>query len=250
MSRNSTRRVLVTLAVALALALIPVGVLAAGGAFTDDDTSIFETDIEWLAGAGVTKGCNPPANDRFCPEDNVSRGQMSAFMRRFAQYLGAEDGQVSRADEADSATNAANADQLAGQDATAFDTFIVADAEGNPEFLPYVTLPKDADANLAEVAFTAPAAGAMTITGTVNFQHESAVENYVEPLFNSASFTGSVALSPGAHSLTLCGRDLGGGDDIGVISAAITGVVSPSDNSVIGATETSVILGEVNADSR
>jgi hypothetical protein len=50
--------------------------------FVDDDSSIFESSIEKLAAAGITKGCNPPTNDRFCPDDNVTRGQMAAFMRR------------------------------------------------------------------------------------------------------------------------------------------------------------------------
>ncbi len=55
---------------------------AGGNSFTDDDGSIFEADIEKLAFAGVTKGCNPPANTKFCPADNVTRGQMAAFLTR------------------------------------------------------------------------------------------------------------------------------------------------------------------------
>lgn len=50
--------------------------------FVDDDGSVFEDDIERLAGAGITQGCNPPENDRFCPDDYVTRGQMAAFMHR------------------------------------------------------------------------------------------------------------------------------------------------------------------------
>jgi hypothetical protein len=52
------------------------------GSFADDDTSVFEADIEELAASGVTKGCNPPLNDRFCPTDPVTRGQMAAFLHR------------------------------------------------------------------------------------------------------------------------------------------------------------------------
>ncbi len=48
--------------------------------FTDDDGSIFEADIEKLAFEGVTKGCNPPANSKFCPDNAVTRGQMAAFL--------------------------------------------------------------------------------------------------------------------------------------------------------------------------
>ena len=54
--------------------------------FVDDNDSIFETDIEKLAYAGITQGCNPPANDRFCPDQAVTRGQMAAFLRRGFQY--------------------------------------------------------------------------------------------------------------------------------------------------------------------
>jgi hypothetical protein len=50
--------------------------------FVDDNNSGFETDIEKLATAGITKGCNPPVNDRFCPTDAVTRGQMAAFLSR------------------------------------------------------------------------------------------------------------------------------------------------------------------------
>ena len=53
-----------------------------GDPFTDDDTSVFEADIEALAASGITKGCNPPTNDRFCPNDPVTRGQMAAFLFR------------------------------------------------------------------------------------------------------------------------------------------------------------------------
>jgi hypothetical protein len=50
--------------------------------FADDNGSVFESDIEWLAATGVTRGCNPPANDRFCPDSVVTRGQMAAFLHR------------------------------------------------------------------------------------------------------------------------------------------------------------------------
>jgi hypothetical protein len=54
----------------------------AGDLFVDDDLSIFEGDIDRMATAGVTKGCNPPTNDRYCPSGNVTRGQMAAFLHR------------------------------------------------------------------------------------------------------------------------------------------------------------------------
>jgi uncharacterized protein YkwD len=50
--------------------------------FTDDNGSIFESSIQKIAAAGITHGCNPPANTRFCPNDYVTRGQMAAFLAR------------------------------------------------------------------------------------------------------------------------------------------------------------------------
>ena len=50
--------------------------------FTDDEDSLFEGDIDRLAEAGITAGCNPPDNDRFCPGETVTRGQMAAFLDR------------------------------------------------------------------------------------------------------------------------------------------------------------------------
>ena len=55
---------------------------ASGIDFTDDNSSIFEDSIERLAAAGITRGCNPPANTRYCPNDTVTRGQMAAFLVR------------------------------------------------------------------------------------------------------------------------------------------------------------------------
>ena len=50
--------------------------------FTDDNSAEFEDDINRIAAAGITKGCNPPTNDRFCPDRTVTRGQMAAFLVR------------------------------------------------------------------------------------------------------------------------------------------------------------------------
>lgn len=55
--------------------------------FTDDDGSVHEADINALFEAGVTKGCNPPTNDHFCPTLEVSREQMAAFLTRAKGYV-------------------------------------------------------------------------------------------------------------------------------------------------------------------
>jgi hypothetical protein len=54
--------------------------------FTDDDESVFESDITWLAETGITKGCNPPSNSQFCPNSPVTRAQMAAFLVRALGY--------------------------------------------------------------------------------------------------------------------------------------------------------------------
>jgi hypothetical protein len=54
--------------------------------FGDDENSTFEDDVNRLAAAGITKGCNPPANDRFCPRDDITRGEMAAMLARAFDY--------------------------------------------------------------------------------------------------------------------------------------------------------------------
>jgi hypothetical protein len=78
----------------VAVVLVPVAVFAAGS-FTDTVGNTFEADIEWMAQSGITTGCG---GGKFCPDSNVTRGQMSAFMRRFSKYIDAEDGTPSSID--------------------------------------------------------------------------------------------------------------------------------------------------------
>lgn len=64
--------------------------LLPGGSFLDDDLTIHQGSIEAIASAGITLGCNPPRNTRFCPNEPVTRGQMAAFLVR-ALHLPATD---------------------------------------------------------------------------------------------------------------------------------------------------------------
>ncbi len=66
---------------AFGLAIL-LAVLPPGGSFVDDDGNVHEGGIEAIAAAGITQGCNPPANDRYCPDRVVTRGQMAAFLSR------------------------------------------------------------------------------------------------------------------------------------------------------------------------
>jgi len=52
------------------------------GTFTDDNNSVHQNGIEAVAAAGITVGCNPPDNDRYCPNDDVTRAQAATFVAR------------------------------------------------------------------------------------------------------------------------------------------------------------------------
>ena len=52
---------------------------SAPDAFTDDEQSIHEPNINLVAKAGVATGCG---NGKYCPTANVTRGQMAAFLHR------------------------------------------------------------------------------------------------------------------------------------------------------------------------
>jgi hypothetical protein len=49
------------------------------GAFSDDEGSIYEADIDAIAEASITQGCAP---ELFCPTDAVARWQMALFLTR------------------------------------------------------------------------------------------------------------------------------------------------------------------------
>ena len=65
------------LLVGLVLAVLPPG-----GSFVDDDGNVHEGGIEAIAAEGITRGCNPPVNDRYCPDRSVTRGEMAVFLSR------------------------------------------------------------------------------------------------------------------------------------------------------------------------
>jgi hypothetical protein len=52
------------------------------GTFRDDDASVHQENIDKIFAQGITVGCNPPTNDRFCPDRNITRGEMAAFIAR------------------------------------------------------------------------------------------------------------------------------------------------------------------------
>jgi len=84
------------------LVLVVVGIAGtanSAGFFTDDDDSIHLRAIEAIAAEGITRGCNPPVNDRYCPTSTVTREQMASFLTR---ALDLPSGTASFTDTADS----------------------------------------------------------------------------------------------------------------------------------------------------
>jgi hypothetical protein len=92
---RTIRRAVLVIAALLAL-LLPVAAIAGNTSGFDDvpDDNIFASDIGWMNDNGITKGCNPPANTLFCPQDDVTREQMSAFMHRLATSRAVDAGTV------------------------------------------------------------------------------------------------------------------------------------------------------------
>lgn len=105
-----------------------VGATAIGAAAGEDFLDVpadhvFADDIQWMKDSGITKGCNPPANTQFCSEQDVTRGQMSAFFHRFALAGVVDAGTLDGKDSTEFLgvnDKAADADLLDGKDSTEF----------------------------------------------------------------------------------------------------------------------------------
>ena len=54
----------------------------AGNAFNDDNSSVHEANIDLIAAANITRGCNPPENTHYCPRNEVTRAEMATFLVR------------------------------------------------------------------------------------------------------------------------------------------------------------------------
>lgn len=107
-SHHNRKRLQTVVGLLLAGALLVPAAAIAGHRFTDvPDSNVFHDDITAIADAGVTLGCNPPANDEYCPSEFVTREQMAAFLNR----LGAL---------SDDKSPVVNADKVDGWDAESF----------------------------------------------------------------------------------------------------------------------------------
>ena len=60
------------------------------GRFIDDDASVHAGAVEAVAAAGIMAGCNPPEDDRFCPDRPVTRAEIASFLVRALDLAPAE----------------------------------------------------------------------------------------------------------------------------------------------------------------
>ena len=200
------RKSVVLAAVISALLVTPIAVFASHQ-FTDVPPShTFHNSIAWMANNGITAGCNQDA-DEFCPDDFVTRGQMSAFMKRLAE-----------AGVVDAAT-------LAGQDATTLGNPAASDLTNN------IQLPLTGITELAELMIDAPVRGGLIIDGVLTpvtdvgvrvgrfwiqvddgdcdaSQVSSVMHGVLETgepqRGGSASITGTAVVAAGERTVTLC----------------------------------------------
>jgi hypothetical protein len=213
MPRNYRPAGLVVVVLLVLAVLAPVAAYAAGGVFTDDDTSVFEVDIEWMASTGITFGCNPPTNDNYCPNRAVTRGQMAAFMHRLA------DNQV------------VDAGELGGQAPAYYESMVWAT---DVEFGPLATTLATGGVTMAEMTIDLPYAGYLLINSSasiydpdtdvqslwwIQVDNTSCIANtaattqvglayasvYANQRRQSAAIAGGFDATAGSHTVTLCG---------------------------------------------
>ena len=79
------KRTTAVLAAVLSM-IVATGVVFASHQFPDVPTnSTFHADVDWLVDNGITNGY---PNGNFGPNDNVTRGQMAAFLHRYNTDFG------------------------------------------------------------------------------------------------------------------------------------------------------------------
>lgn len=178
------------------LALIAAPLTAAAtNAFSDVPTShTHHDDITWLKNAAVTKGCNPPANSNYCPDDDVTRAQMATFMRNLAQYMGAEDGTPA---QADNATTAGNANQLGGHSPNELLVKVAAQRDSTPGGTSVVNV---TSLEVNSVTLNAPVDGFFLLSGMVFINPVTDTFYHLTPLVDGTGFAeneASADLGPG-----------------------------------------------------
>jgi len=85
-------------------------VLPASGFWDVPDASTFDADVAWLGASGITRGCNPPWGDDFCPKRAITRAEVATMLVR---ALGLSASPVDRFSDDDGNTHEAAINALA-----------------------------------------------------------------------------------------------------------------------------------------
>lgn len=200
-NRPTDRRLWLHTVLVLALLAVPTVAALGGHRFTDvPGNHVFHDDISWLADMGITRGCNPPTNSEFCPDDPVTRGQMAAFLKRFSDTVsGSGSGPSTRVSQSGGG-NILISDDLWTTLAT---TTITPPSSGGAVYV-------DGGASLFLETASDLGAGGL-IVATVNQSCSStsagpaAVWSTDTTVVDSAAVSGVFAASSGTQTIRLCG---------------------------------------------
>ena len=129
------------------------------------DTSTFSADVAWLGEQEITRGCNWPWGDRYCPAASVTRAQAASLLVR-ALDLPASD--VDRFTDDDSSVHEADINALAAAGIT--------QGCAATRFCPDQALTRQQMASLIARALGLPAADADTFTDDDTSVHEPDIE--------------------------------------------------------------------------
>jgi hypothetical protein len=154
-----------------ALIVAPLTAVATHSFDDVPNDNTFHNDIAWLKDAAVTLGCNPPDNDEFCPEDNVTREQMAAFMRRLAENQVVDAGAIQGFEPAD----------LTSQALHSRDDSFVALADGVSTNLATLDLPPGSYLILARVDLNNNGANTTSPSGNCTLEAGSSTSTYEIP---------------------------------------------------------------------
>ena len=161
-AQSPARRRLIAVIVAMSVLLATPLVVTAADQFTDvPNSNVFHDNITWLADAGVTKGCNPPANTEFCPSDNVTREQMAAFMQRLAE---------NKVVDAATAVTADDADNLDGTDSTGYLAVVEAAVGSQADGTALGSIGAGAAFEATSVTIEVPHDGVLVINGSTGWE--------------------------------------------------------------------------------
>ena len=129
------------------------------------DSSSLSADVAWLGAQGITRGCNWPWGDRYCPGQAVTRAQVASLLVRALELPAST---VDRFDDDDSSPHEADINALAAAGITS------GCSQGS--FCPDDVITREQMASLIARTLDLPASGADTFDDDDGSVHERDIE--------------------------------------------------------------------------